>query len=380
MPFRGDKRIGGSRNGQGVSGDWRSLAQSGLGAGTARPGGNRGCGGSSDRVHSGRTDGRQIWRCPAAWAAPPRHGSRALRRDEACGRVDCGDSRGASEPVSVSQRQLRSTRGRARAPHGTRSRAADARDLGGVGTGSRAISRGEGEVSDLLVHMHRFRVGSLRSFLALLPIGFGACNSGGMVGSVDRSGTWSVVSVPTTDGLTNVRGSNSTNVWVAGDTTILRWDGHTWNRAPDPLPSAPAAGLWVNSSSDVWLGAGQKFAYHWMGSAWTSTSLNDNRTASAIWGSGPTDVGASGTIVHYDRNGWSQALTSPIRVPLHGIWGTAANDVWAVGEGGAILHFDGSHWSQSVSPTARILRSAWGSSSGDVWAVGDSGTVLHLTR
>ena len=317
--------------------------------------------------------------------------------------------------------------------------------------------------------MNTFRVGSLRSFLALLPIGFGACNSGGMVGSVDRSGTWSVVSVPTTDGLTNVRGSNSTNVWVAGDTTILRWDGHTWNRAPDPLPSTPAAGLWVNSSSDVWLGAGQKFAYHWMGSAWTSTSLNDNRTASAIWGSGPTDVwasdcasrylghydgsvwthlnstdngvavwgagttdvwmietfncdtvpsvirhwngigglngaktqftslhplhaiwgsgtsdiwavGDSGTIVHYDRNGWSQALTSPIRVRLHGIWGTAANDVWAVGEGGAILHFDGSHWSQSVSPTARILRSAWGSSSGNVWAVGDSGTVLHLTR
>ncbi|OLB47991.1 MAG: hypothetical protein AUI08_12600 [Gemmatimonadetes bacterium 13_2_20CM_2_65_7] len=166
--------------------------------------------------------------------------------------------------------------------------------------------------------MNTFRVGSLRSFLALLPIGFGACNSGGMVGSVDRSGTWSVVSVPTTDGLTNVRGSNSTNVWVAGDTTILRWDGHTWNRAPDPLPSTPAAGLWVNSSSDVWLGAGQKFAYHWMGSAWTSTSLNDNRTASAIWGSGPTDVWASDCasryLGHYDGSVWTRR-EDPIHVP-----------------------------------------------------------------
>src|SRR5204863_398006 len=135
--------------------------------------------------------------------------------------------------------------------------------------------------------------------------------------------------------------SGSTDVWLVGDTTILRWDGQHWNSLPAPAPSA--TGLWVNASSDVWLGAGIKFAYHWTGTTWTSTSLDDNRTAGAIWGSG-------------------------------------ASDVWAVGEAGVILHFDGSGWSQSVSPTTHALRSAWGSSSGDVWAVGDSGTVLHFTR
>ena len=59
--------------------------------------------------------------------------------------------------------------------------------------------------------MAMFRVVALGSaVLALCPIGFGACNSGGMVGSVGRPGTWAVVSVPTTEGLTIVRGSGST--------------------------------------------------------------------------------------------------------------------------------------------------------------------------
>src|SRR5713226_5440166 len=95
----------------------------------------------------------------------------------------------------------------------------------------------------------------------LCPIGFGACNSGRMVGNVSPPGSWSVVSVPTTEGLTIVRGSSSTNVWTAGDTTMLRWDGQHWNSVPNH-PFASATGLWVNAPSDVWLGAGQRIGYH----------------------------------------------------------------------------------------------------------------------
>src|SRR6266576_2345660 len=272
--------------------------------------------------------------------------------------------------------------------------------------------------------MAMFRVLALGSaVVALCPIAFGACNSGGMVGSVGRPGTWAVVSVPTTEGLTMVRGSGATDVWLAGDTTILRWDGQHWNSLPNPWgpPGASATGLWVNAPSDVWLGAAQQYAYHWSGTAWTTTRLNDNRRAWAIWGNATNDVwaadcgvgylghydgtgwnhlnsqdggpaiwgsgtselwavGDSGAIVHYNGSAWSLIPNSPTTATLHGVWGTAANDVWAVGDSGLILHFDGSGWSKSVSPTTRALRSAWGSSSGDVWAVGDSGTVLHFTR
>ena len=264
------------------------------------------------------------------------------------------------------------------------------------------------------------------SILALFPLTFGACNSGAVVESVGRPGTWSLVAVPTTEGLTIVRGSGSTDVWLVGDTTILRWGGQHWNSLPAPAPSA--TGLWVNASSDVWLGAGIKFAYHWTGTTWTSTSLDDNRTAGAIWGSGASDVWASDCLVgylgHYDGSVWTHlnstdngialwgtgttdvwmidsfncdTLPSVIRHwsgigglsgaqtqftsphPLQAIWGSGAGDIWAVGDSGTIVHYDGSAWSHALtSPTRVQLHGIWGTAASDVWAVGEAGVILHF--
>ena len=54
-------------------------------------------------------------------------------------------------------------------------------------------------------------------------------------------------------------------------------------------------------------------------------------------------VGRAGTIVHWDGAAWA-VVPSPTTVDLADVWGSAANDVWAVG--GAILHFDGVDGSQ----------------------------------
>ena len=62
---------------------------------------------------------------------------------------------------------------------------------------------------------------------------------------------------------------------------------------------------------------------------------------------------------------------------LHAIWGSAANDVFAVGDGGAILHYDGAAWSAMTSGTDNALFGLWGSSANDVIAVGALGTALH---
>ena len=35
---------------------------------------------------------------------------------------------------------------------------------------------------------------------------------------------------------------------------------------------------------------------------------------------------------------------SPSSKDIHGMWGSAANDVWAVGDGGEITHYDGTAW------------------------------------
>ena len=41
---------------------------------------------------------------------------------------------------------------------------------------------------------------------------------------------------------------------------------------------------------------------------------------------------------------------------LHGVWGSGANDVWAVGFDGTILHWDGSAWKSVESDTRASLQ------------------------
>ncbi len=65
---------------------------------------------------------------------------------------------------------------------------------------------------------------------------------------------------------------------------------------------------------------------------------------------------------------------------LAGVWGSAADDVYAVGNSGLILHYDGNpgmNWEQIPIPTMLDLRSIWGSSANDIWAVGEDGAILH---
>ena len=68
-----------------------------------------------------------------------------------------------------------------------------------------------------------------------------------------------------------------------------------------------------------------------------------------------------------------------IDTQLNGVWGAAANDIWAVGDGGVIVHFNGVDWSTIPSGTTENLSSIWGSGPNDIWAGGDSGILLHYT-
>jgi hypothetical protein len=71
----------------------------------------------------------------------------------------------------------------------------------------------------------------------------------------------------------------------------------------------------------------------------------------------------------------TKAPAAPKRLGLSGVWGSRANDVWAVGEAGTILHYDGTHWTASDSSTTAGLHAVSGSASDNVWAVGDSVAV-----
>ena len=67
------------------------------------------------------------------------------------------------------------------------------------------------------------------------------------------------------------------------------------------------------------------------------------------------------------------------------MWGSSADDVWAVGANGEILRYDGAVWQRHDSGTERWLLSVWGTSSHDVWAAGGVGgdgpnvaTIVHF--
>jgi len=80
--------------------------------------------------------------------------------------------------------------------------------------------------------------------------------------------------------------------------------------------------------------------------------------------------------VHWDGSAWT-SVPSGTTDFLTGVWGSGANDVWAVGGGGTIVHWDGSAWTSASSCARNDLTGVWGSGASAVWAVGGLGTMLE---
>jgi len=99
-----------------------------------------------------------------------------------------------------------------------------------------------------------------------------------------------------------------------------------------------------------------------------------------VWGTSADDifaVGADGTITHNNGNAWSM-MESNSASQLRGVWGSSSSNVFAVGSEGTILHFNGSVWSLVYGGDEWFyLFDVWGSSVSDVFAVGEGGTIVH---
>lgn len=98
-----------------------------------------------------------------------------------------------------------------------------------------------------------------------------------------------------------------------------------------------------------------------------------------VWGSDANNfwaVGGSGTIVHWNGSTWS-TQPSGTSHGLNGVWGSAANGLWTVSGGGTIAHGDGSAWARQIIGTAGGLNGVWGIDANSIWAVGSGGTILR---
>ncbi|MCP4713729.1 MAG: hypothetical protein GY868_01325, partial [Deltaproteobacteria bacterium] len=176
---------------------------------------------------------------------------------------------------------------------------------------------------------------------------------------IDSSDANKAVNQPSTEyrmNLNGVWGSSESNVYVVGEYGCKI----SWGSCIDGTESN------IIHTSE------------WKGD-FTAVDTGSTATLYAIWGTAANDifaVGAAGTVLHYDGSAWA-AMATPANTPdLKAVWGLSGASVYAVGNGGTILYYDGSTWAEQTSDTTEDLTGIWGAASDDIYITGTGGTLL----
>jgi len=124
-------------------------------------------------------------------------------------------------------------------------------------------------------------------------------------------------------------------------------------------------------------------AYHFDGAKWEPTAMRQN--LHAVWGADPQHVWAAGAQIEqpsdscmflWNGTSWSTVFP-PVGNVITGLWGSAADDVWATWRGTSISHWDGTKWSLMELSGSWGINAVHGFGAKDVWAVGQRGQAYH---
>lgn len=98
---------------------------------------------------------------------------------------------------------------------------------------------------------------------------------------------------PTGASLGGVWGAGDDDLWAAGGSELIRWNGSAWTVFATPDAGEPVSfhGLWGAAANDIWaLGrttsSGASVAAHFDGARWTVSPMGVERPLKAIHGSG----------------------------------------------------------------------------------------------
>ncbi|MBV69780.1 MAG: hypothetical protein CMH52_00395 [Myxococcales bacterium] len=170
-----------------------------------------------------------------------------------------------------------------------------------------------------------------------------------------RDGQWTLATIP--------------------DGSLLNWthgaDGHQWivGNTGRILHKAPNTNEWVVEQSGV------------SAPLWGVWAADSNRVFAV--GGNPIDTGEPDPILLERVDGQWQRIDLPetdrVFRALFKVWGTSADNVYAVGAKGTILHFDGRSWRQQNSGTARDIISLWGHRPDQILAVGGRANGIILS-
>lgn len=168
-----------------------------------------------------------------------------------------------------------------------------------------------------------------------------------------------------------------------------------WQKVHKGLPGALLS-VWGTSAEDVWVvGADARdgtgpLVLHYDGAAWER--VETGRTQGNLWWvygfeGGPIYMGGDGgVILRYDGSDFT-VMETPGTPTVFGIWGSSANDLWAVGgesatSGGfAWRNQGGDTWTpEPTLPTTTASAAVWkvyGTGPNDAWLVGAQGKSFH---
>jgi hypothetical protein len=192
-----------------------------------------------------------------------------------------------------------------------------------------------------------------------------------------QGGTWSAVPSPLdaspTAEIAAMWGEAADDLWAGGKVAagpgpsdpirafLMHWDGTSWSRVTPSVLSQDwqsVMSIWGTSSRDVWFGgvdtgpvildagnaAGTGNIWHFDGTTWVDERLQitiSNSIFFGLWGTGPTDLWASGDdgVRHYDGKSWNPGPTPNYRAGLSNaetlfdqVKGTASDGLWGAGD------------------------------------------------
>ncbi|MBW1757481.1 MAG: hypothetical protein JRD92_17005 [Deltaproteobacteria bacterium] len=182
-------------------------------------------------------------------------------------------------------------------------------------------------------------------------------------------------------GVRDVWGRSSDELFAVGEGLIARFDGDRWvpEELPDEARGEALNGVYGFAVNNVYVVGRRGLILHFDGTGWTVEASGTSRELFDVWGTGPSNLYASGSgvLVHFDGAAWTEVeLDFGSGVDWRGVSGSGPNDVLLAGEGGNFQrahfgHFNGASWS-AITPPPRAGNTYYSK----VWSVGPSAAFV----
>lgn len=176
------------------------------------------------------------------------------------------------------------------------------------------------------------------------------------------------------------------DLYAAGTGVFHSTGDGSWTEITPEEPSLRYEAIWGWAIDDLYMAVEQSSpeasaVLHRTGNgSWSWVAAPASITA--IWGSAADDiwaVGELGTIIHSTGSDVWEQVAAPTTNSLSSVWGTSGVNAYAVGRQGTILKWDGTTWSTETSGTYDDLYLVWGASANEIYAVSQAGTILRST-